>query len=237
MQNYDNTDDQLRITSAQRERAVELVRQAAADGRLDFDEMNGRVWSVGGSWSTSPSSRAVGLEAKTQGEVRRIVGDLVPSAELAAFLLDVTPALEGPGSTWDNPLMLGKDKKSLNLHGRWQVPPFMELYCSIWHSVKINFMEAVALAPVIDLVVVAHGGSPTFIVPQGWGVDTERLSVGNQGMFNSNVATRPEKGFPRIVMRGHVASGKVRYATAREVRKLEQRLGMEQGGGQQAIGR
>lgn len=146
MQNYDNTDDQLRITSAQRERAVELVRQAAADGRLDFDEMNGRV--------------AVGLEAKTQGELRRIVGDLVPSAELAAFLLDVTPALEGPGSTWDNPLMLGKDKKSLNLHGRWQVPPFMELYCSIWHSVKINFMEAVALAPVIDLVVVAHGGSP-----------------------------------------------------------------------------
>ena len=223
MQNYDNTDDQLRITSAQRERAVELVRQAAADGRLDFDEMNGRV--------------AAGLEAKTQGELRRIVGDLVPSAELAAFLLDVTPALEGPGSTWDNPLMLGKDKKSLNLHGRWQVPPFMELYCSIWHSVKINFMEAVALAPVIDLVVVAHGGSPTFIVPQGWGVDTERLSVGNQGMFNSNVATRPEKGFPRIVMRGHVSNGKARYAKAREVRKLEQRLGMEQGGGQQAIGR
>ncbi|NHB85291.1 DUF1707 domain-containing protein [Tessaracoccus sp. HDW20] len=76
-------DDQLRITSAQRERAVELVRLAAADGRLEFDEMNQRV--------------GIGLEARTQGELRRIVGDLVPSAELAAFLTDITPPVQGRG--------------------------------------------------------------------------------------------------------------------------------------------
>lgn len=203
-----NIDDQLRVTSAQRERAVELVRQAAADGRLDFDEMNGRV--------------SVGLEARTQGELRRIVGDLVPSAELAAFLADVTPPLEGPGSTWDDPLVIGRDQK-WDLKGPWNVPPFLEVYCSFWSVLTLNFLEATPLAPVIDMVVVAHNGSPTVIVPPGWGVDTERLSVSSQGGFSSNVATRPDKGFPRIVMRGHVSNGRARYAKPRELRKLAER--------------
>ncbi|AQP48203.1 hypothetical protein BW730_12520 [Tessaracoccus aquimaris] len=203
-----NIDDQLRITSAQRESAVELVRQAAADGRLDFDEMNGRV--------------SVGLEARTQGELRRIVGDLVPSAELAAFLADVTPPLEGPGSTWDDPLVIGRDSQ-WDVKGPWNVPPFLEVYCSFWKVLTLNFLEATALAPVIDMVVVAHSGSPTVIVPPGWGVDTERLSVNSQGAFTSNVATRPDKGMPRIVMRGHTRNGKARYATTRELRKLAER--------------
>ncbi|WP_231979544.1 hypothetical protein [Tessaracoccus coleopterorum] len=72
-------------------------------------------------------------------------------------------------------------------------------------------------------MLVAHGGSPTLIVPQGWGVDTERVSVGNQGMFSSNVTTRPAPGLPRIVVRGHTSNGKVRYATPRELRRLAAR--------------
>ncbi len=208
-----SSDDQLRITSVQRERAIELVRQAAADGRLDFDEMNGRV--------------SVGLEARTQGDLRRIVGDLVPSAELAAFLLDVTPPLQGPGSTWDDPLVIGRDGK-WDVKGPWNVPPFLEVYCSFWSLLTLNFLEATALAPVIDMVVVGHNGSPTVIVPQGWGVDTERLSVTSQGAFSSNVATRPDKGMPRIVMRGHTRNGKARYATKRELRKLAERRALAQ---------
>jgi len=202
-------DDQLRITSAQRERAVELVRMAAADGRLDFDELNQRI--------------GVGLEARTQGELRRIVGDLVPGAELAAFLADITPPLQGPGATWDEPLLLGRTPETRKITGPWKVPPFIEVYCSMWHYVTLNFLEAVPLAPVIDLVLVAHGGSPTLIVPEGWGVDTERVSVGNQGMFSSNVETRPARGLPRIVMRGHASNGKVRYAKPRELQRLAAR--------------
>lgn len=203
-----SSDDQLRITSAQREHAIELVRLAAADGRLDFDELQSRA--------------ALGLEARTQGELRRIVGDLVPSAELAAFLADVTPPLQGPGSTWDDPLMIGKEPGSTTVAGVWNVPPFIEVHCTFWQLVKLNFLQARPLAPVIDVVLVAHKGSPTFIVPQGWGVDTERVSISNQGTFSSNVATRPDKGFPRLVLRGHSSNGKARYASAREVRKAEQ---------------
>lgn len=199
------TDERLRVSSAQRERAIELVRQAAADGRLDFDEMNSRV--------------TVGLEARTQGELRRIVGDLVPSADLAAFLTDVTPPLEGPGSTWDNPMVIGRDNR-WDVKGEWNVPPFLEVYCSFWRTLTMSFLEATALAPVIDLVVVAHTGTLTVVVPPGWGVDTERISVSSQGGFSSNVATRPDKGFPRIVMRGHVSNGRARYAKPRELRKL-----------------
>ena len=202
-------DDQLRITGTQRDRAIQLVREAASDGRLDFDELNARL--------------AIGLEARTQGELRRIVGDLVPSAELASFLHDLTPPIAGPGATWDQPLLLGHDKGSVELKGAWRVPPFMELYCSFWRSVKVDFTEAIPLAPVIDLVLVAHNGSPTFIVPRGWGVDTERVAVSNQGMFRSEVATRPEPGFPRVVMRGHVSNGKARYAKPRELRKAAER--------------
>lgn len=209
VETYSYPDDQLRITSAQREHAVELLRQAAADGRLDFEEMNARL--------------PIGLEARTQGELRRIVGDLVPSADLASFLNDVTPPLQGPGSAWDSPLVLGREKTAVKLAGAWEVPPFIELYCSIWHVARLDFLEAIPLAPVIDLVVVAHGASPQFIFPPGWGVDTERLAVGNSGWFTSNVSTRPDKGLPRVVLRGHVGGGKSRYATPRELQKLEKR--------------
>lgn len=207
VETFSYPDDQLRITSTQREHAIELLRQAAADGRLDFEEMNARL--------------PIGLEARTQGELRRIVGDLVPSAELAAFLNDMTPPLQGPGATWDNPLVLGREKTAVKLEGTWEVPPFIELYCSVWHVARLDFVEAVALAPVIDLVVVAHGASPQFIFPPGWGADTERLTVGNSGWFTSNVSTRPEKGLPRVVLRGHVGGGKARYETPRELRKRE----------------
>ena len=52
----------LRIADADRERAVELLRAAAAEGRLDSDELEERV------------SRA--LAARTHGELDELLNDL-----------------------------------------------------------------------------------------------------------------------------------------------------------------
>ena len=63
-----HVDDKVRIAPALRERAVEVTRQAAADGRIEFDELGGRVGRC--------------LEARTQGDLRAVLGDLIPSADL-----------------------------------------------------------------------------------------------------------------------------------------------------------
>lgn len=206
-----HVDDKVRIAPALRERAVEVTRQAAADGRIEFDELGGRVGRC--------------LEARTQGDLRAVLGDLIPSADLDAFLREAPPMLSGPGSTWDDPLYLkAVGFQALKREGAWEVPPFIEVMGTSMNTIMLNFLEAIPLASVIDIVAVTQG-TLTIIVPEGWGVDVERVAGTSQGMFSTRVATRPTKGLPRIVLSGQIVMGKVRYASRRELRRLEQRLG------------
>lgn len=196
-----HVDDKVRIAPALRERAVEVTRQAAADGRIEFDELGGRVGRC--------------LEARTQGDLRAVLGDLIPSADLEAFLREAPPMLSGPGSTWDDPLYLkAVGFQALKREGAWEVPPFIEVMGTSMNTIMLNFLEAIPLASVIDIVAVTQG-TLTIIVPEGWGVDVERVAGTSQGMFSTRVATRPTKGLPRIVLSGQIVMGKVRYASPR----------------------
>lgn len=204
-----HVDDKVRIAPALRERAVEVTRQAAADGRIEFDELGGRVGRC--------------LEARTQGDLRAVLGDLIPSADLEAFLRKAPPPMTGPGATWDDPLYLkAVGMQTLKMEGPWQVPPFIEVMGSSMNMIRLDFTEAIPLAPVIDLVAVTQGNL-TVIVPEGWGVDVERVTNTSQGMFSTRVATRPTKGLPRIVLSGQIVMGKIRHPSRRELRRLEQR--------------
>lgn len=215
-------DDHVRVGNVQRERAVELLRQAAADGRVDFDELDARL----------PQA----LQARTQGELRPVISDLVPTADLTNVLSDDTPQSSGPGSTWDDPLMLRADiRQSIKLEGRWQVPPFIEIHCTMWGTVRLDFQHAVPLAPVIDIVLVAADAGVTLVVPEGWGVDTERVRVSASfGTFTSKVSSRPQRGKPRIILSGNVASGSVRLPRPGEQRRAARLV--EQGSPQLGIG-
>ena len=71
-------DGQLRVTRGQREHVIELLRNAAADGRLSFEELEARV------------PRAD--NAMVRADLAAVLVDLVPAAQLAAEVGDAAPA-------------------------------------------------------------------------------------------------------------------------------------------------
>lgn len=76
-------DDKVRVNQMQRESAVSTLRDAAADGRLAFDELNERV--------------AAALTAITRGDLVRLIDDLVVEDRLDGVLADAPIFGDGPG--------------------------------------------------------------------------------------------------------------------------------------------
>ncbi len=96
----------LRASDAERERAVNALRQANADGRLDVDELEERIASA--------------YSARTRGELVALIADVDSGA--LGLAIDTArssgPVLrEGPGgSRWVISVMGGDDRS-----GRWRV--------------------------------------------------------------------------------------------------------------------
>lgn len=207
--------NRLRVTNQQRDNAVAALREAVADGRLGFDEFDGRM--------------NIAMGARTRGDIVEVLGDLVEPDRLDAVITDQSVLGEGPGFSWDNPLVLGEDKESRTQLGQWRVPPFLEVHANSMDYVRLDFTEAITVSPVIDLVVVGGSSVATVlvIVPEGWGVSTQDLRTSGQSYSTSKVRTRPLGENPRILMSG-TSSGSVtvRHPSWWDVRK--QRKFLEQ---------
>lgn len=183
-------DGRLRVTSSQRDQTVTVLRDAAADGRLEFDELDQRV--------------GVALGATTRDELARLLADLIPASGMGAALTTPVPIGDGPGYRWEEPLLIqGARLRTTIRSGVWEVPPFMEVNTGFMASVRIDMAHATSRARVIDLVVNSAGGTITLVVPSGWGVDTENVQASSLGYaISSRLPTRPRPGAPRIMVRG-----------------------------------
>lgn len=203
----------LRIGNLDRDELVALLQRAVGEGRLTPAEMAERSGRV--------------AEARTYADLDALVADLPvppPSRVMAARRRAETR----PG--WDpaQPLVLGGGAGSERRTGRWEIPPYVRL-SSGFGSIRLNCLAAVCLAPVVDVEVTPGAGSIRIVVPDGWGVDTDRLAKG-LGSMRNEVRRDPEPGQPRLVLRGvmGVGSVKVRPATRGERRRL-QRQGLDVG--------
>lgn len=184
-----DSDRHLRVGTTQRELALEILRNAAAEDKLSFDELEARI------------PRA--LHAITRDDLAAVLNDLIPAAELDQALGGGASVGEGPGYTWDEPLIFeGKGWSALNIAGPWIVPPFLEVHSGIG-GIKLDFSQARPAAKIIDLVIMVGGwGSLTMIVPEGWGVDSTAYQADVNNMQSSGVRTRPSHGLPRVIVRG-----------------------------------
>ncbi|HMR48721.1 MAG TPA: DUF1707 domain-containing protein [Arachnia sp.] len=185
----DYPDAQLRVTAAQRDHAAAELREAAADERIDFDELEARL----------PAA----LTAKTRGDLIAVLRDLVPAARMDAVVGVEMPLGSGVGFSWENPWVLqGVGWEAVKLIGEWQIPPFMELV-DTGAGIHLNATLATPLAPVIDIVITGKG-RVVLVVPEGWGVDVTQLTAdaGQVSGMSSTVRSRPERGQPRMVLRG-----------------------------------
>lgn len=178
----------LRVGTAQREHAIEILRNAAADDRITFDELETRVPQV--------------LKATTRQDLAEVLGDLVAAADLVAALPAESSLGDGPGYAWDNPMIFRSvDRKGVYCTGEWEVPPFIEVQLTKGKAV-LDFSRAVTRASVIDIELV--GRRTTFlIVPDGWAVDGGHIPLTSLTGFTSlGIRSRPRKGCPLVVVRG-----------------------------------
>lgn len=208
---------QIRIGHAERDQAVETLRDAAAEGRLTLDELDGRIEAA--------------LAARTRGDLRDLLADLLPSSELeAAVNPQLTPAEVGePGWTWQDPLVLTARWDDVLRAGPWVVPPFLELH-PVAANVKLDMVDARVDARVIDVHVMGGAGDAVLVLPAGWGADVSRVGKG-LGSIKSTVEQRPAAGLPLVVVRGQTSLGnvKVRHPNWWDDKQRERRL--SKGGG------
>lgn len=201
-------DSRLRVTAKQRDVAARILREALVDGRLQVEELEARL----------PSA----LNAFTREDIYRVLDDLVPAADLPKVVADETPKGEGPGMSWENPLIIRTDWKGYEELGAWDLPPFIEIIGVSFGSVVLNCMFARPLADVIDVVITGNA-SVLIVVPEGWGVDLQQLNLhGSGGTINSRVPTRPVGAHPRLILRGSTSySVRIREPNTWDLRRAD----------------
>lgn len=205
-------DDALRIGHAERDRAVEALREAAGDGRLTLGELDGRIEGA--------------LAARTRADLRPLLADLLSPAAVEQLVRnqDVVPFVGGPGFSWQDPLVLTARWEDVVRAGPWEVPPFLELN-AVAGNVRLNFVDARMAGDLIDVSIVGGAGNVVLVVPEGWGVDTSRMGKGF-GSVRSSVSPRPVPGRPLLVARGSLSLGnlKIRHPNSLDRWLRERRL-------------
>ena len=183
---------ELRASHEDRDRAVELLRMAAGDGRLSADELDQRLEAA--------------LAARTYGELAVLTRDL--------------PAAPGPDPVAEPKDLIRIESGSSRTRrdGRWVVPKRMEIRVSSG-SVRLDFTEAVITQATLQIDVEVNSGSLILITRPGVVIDTDDISVGSGSV---KVRPPENPGAPALLniqVSGRVGSGSVTARPPRPPRR------------------
>jgi uncharacterized protein DUF1707 len=198
----------IRVGHRERDAVAAVLQDAAADGRLSMDELDDRLGAA--------------LQAKTYADLDPLVADL--SVELPSqTLTGGRPQVKGPpsaGYSRKDPLRLDGGMSSEKRRGPWTVPPFIVISQGVG-SVKLDCLQATPAAQVIEIQVIGGAGSILLVLPDGWAVDTDRVSKG-WGSKKVKVPREPAPGKPLLVIYGSLGMGslKIRPANRFEKRRI-----------------
>jgi hypothetical protein len=198
----DAVDPQLRIGHSERDEAAAVLQRAAAEGRLSLEELDERLDAA--------------LRAKTHGDLRPLIADL--SVNLPSSVPQGPPP---PGYAPEDPLRLEGGMSSEKRTGVWTMPPYIRINQGMG-SVKLNCLQAEVVAPITEIEMIGGAGSTLIVLPEGWGVDADRLSKG-WGTKTIKMPRHSAAGMPLLVVHGNLGMGsfKIRPATERERRRSE----------------
>jgi hypothetical protein len=150
----------LRASDADRDRVIELLRAAVADGRLDQAEFNERLDAA--------------LAARTIDALAPLTADLIPApGSDGALTLPLAGTAAQPAVEL---LTISERHGSVRRDGRWTLPRRLALRTA-WCDVTLDLTRAVRSGPelVIDLRV--RGGDVELVLAPGMVVDANELSV------------------------------------------------------------
>lgn len=187
---------QLRASDQDRERIAEVLRTAAADGRLDLDEMDERLSAV--------------YAARTYADLEPLVRDLPSHATAPAPAVGVPRPLESARRGWAVAVLSGANRR-----GPW-VPPAVLNCLAFWGGGTVDLREARFRHGELKIRVFALMGGFKVIVPDDAEVHVN--GVGLMGGFADDTTGRSRYGGPRITVTGFTF-----WAGAQVVRKSRRR--------------
>jgi hypothetical protein len=150
----------LRASDADRDRVIELLRAAVADGRLDPAEFDERVDAA--------------LAARTIGALAPLTADLiaVPGSGGALML----PRAGTPAEPAAELLTISERHGSVRRDGRWTLPHRLALRTA-WCDVMLDLTSAVRTGPELVIELRVRGGDVDLVLAPGMVVDANELAV------------------------------------------------------------
>ena len=142
----------LRASDADRDRVIDVLRAATADGRLTADEFGERMEAA--------------LSSRTFRELAPLTADL--AAPPASPVPESAPA--------EDVMRIDQYGGSVQRSGRWVVPRRLELHPS-WCDVTIDFTDAVIRHDTLHVEMKMRGGSLILVVGPGMVVDVDSLAT------------------------------------------------------------
>ncbi|MEU2541783.1 DUF1707 SHOCT-like domain-containing protein [Streptomyces iakyrus] len=182
---------EIRASHDDREAVVEQLRDAAAEGRIDLDELDSRLEQA--------------LKSKTYAELAVVTADL--------------PRLTSSES--QPPLMLkGGIYGASRGPGRWEVPGHVIARGGVG-GVKVDFTRVECRLTEVAVEAYGETSGVTIIIPDGWAADTSGMDPGVGGLTDMTTPDRlPGTPLIRLTGSGGMAGVVIRHPDRRERRKL-----------------
>jgi hypothetical protein len=160
----------LRASDQDRDRVIDVLRAAVADGRLEPAEFNERLDAA--------------LGARTFDALAPLTADLIapPGSNVALTLPPETPA--EPAAEL---IMIREKHGSVRREGRWTLPHRLALRTA-WCNVMLDLTSAVRTGPELIIDLAVRGGGVDLVLAPGMVVDANGLSVRHSGLAISRDA-------------------------------------------------
>ena len=179
----------MRVSDSDRERAADLLREAAGHGRITMDELDERL--------------EVAYAAKTYGDLAAVTRDLPQPAQApgTAQRAPVDRIGGTPGAKFSLAILSGARRA-----GRWVVPPSY-VAVAVMGGVELDLREAQFSQPEVTIHAYTVMGGIEITVPED--VDVDVSGVAFMGGFDHNASGPGVPGAPRLRVLGFALMGGV----------------------------
>jgi len=188
----------LRASDAERERTQELLRDAAAEGRLTFEELADRIEAAG--------------RATTREELERLTADLPVGSDALVPAASTAPATA--------PAQTSSVFGDLRRAGTWTVPAASR-WRTTFGEVVLDLREARVGAGDTAIEAGTIFGDIQLLVPEGVHVEVRTRTF--FGSVRQEAGGAADPGAPRVVLTGATWFGDVRVRSQRLRERLAQR--------------
>jgi hypothetical protein len=150
----------LRASDADRDRVIELLRAAVADGRLDPAEFDERLDAA--------------LAARTFDALAPLTADLIAMPGSGGAL--TVPIAGTPAEPAAELLTIKEKHGTVRRDGRWTLPHRLVLRTA-WSDVMLDLTSAVRSGPELIIELRVRGGNVELVLAPGMVVDANELAV------------------------------------------------------------